>query len=344
MDSEKHSMRLIGYLAITENTVYHKAMSYGWRAVLLLVGVFALFLAQRATAATIIVNTPDTYGRTFIDVVGEILPGDDKTFEQKVVNLYKLAQRSVIVTLASPGGSALTAMAIGELIKTRGWTTYVPSGTPCASACGLIWLAGAPHTIEAAPGVLIGFHAAYDNETHKEVGTANALVGAYITNLGLGYDTVVCVTAAEPQSIAWLTARFPCGITWEALTPAREVPLSIPRSPPAPPQPPPPQPPPAAQPKPTQILAVGVQDLHLRQNPDPRAADVLGYFMPAGSQVIIIDRCQIWTASGRGAQDADNIWCPVRYGSYSGWVNALYLALGDGRSVACVLYPSAQGC
>ena len=189
--------------------------------------VCGLFVAQQSDAATITINAPDAYGRTFVDLVGEILPDDEKNFEERVANLGSVMQRNVVVTLGSPGGHAIAAMAIGELINKHGWTTYVPSGMPCASSCGLIWLAGTPRTIEVAPGVLIGFHAIYDKDTLKEIGVANALLGAYLTKLGLGYDTVVCVAATEPESMGWLTARFPCGITWEALEPARAVPLSL---------------------------------------------------------------------------------------------------------------------
>jgi predicted aspartyl protease len=101
---------------------------------------------------------------------------------------------------------------------------------------------------------------------------------------------------------------------------------------------------PQPQQKPPQVHVVVVQDLHLRLQPDPRAPDVLDYRMPQGSQVTIIDDCRVWTGSGRGAQDADNVWCPVTYGSYRGWANALYLAFSDGRRKACVMYPMAQGC
>jgi predicted aspartyl protease len=95
---------------------------------------------------------------------------------------------------------------------------------------------------------------------------------------------------------------------------------------------------------PPQAQVTVAQHLHLRLQPDPRAPEILDYRMPQGSQVTIIDDCQVWTGSGRGAQDADNVWCPVVYASYRGWANAYYLALSDGRRFACVLYPSAQGC
>jgi hypothetical protein len=108
-------------------------MSYAPRAIRaifvgVLVAACAFVLAQGSKAATITVNAPDAYGRVFVDVVGDIDSDDYKAFQQKVANLHNVVQRNVIVTLASPGGHAVAAMAIGEFISSRGWTTYVPSG------------------------------------------------------------------------------------------------------------------------------------------------------------------------------------------------------------------------
>src|SRR5271154_3763493 len=100
-------------------------------------------------------------------------------------------------------------------------------------------------------------------------------------------------------------------------------------------------------PPPTPIWFQVMNDLHLRQQPDPRAPDVLAPpddKMPKGSQVTIIDSCQVWMGSGRGEEDADNVWCPVIYGSNRGWANAYHLATDDGRRLACVIYPAARGC
>jgi hypothetical protein len=90
-----------------------------------------------------------------------------------------------------------------------------------------------------------------------------------------------------------------------------------------------------------------IEDLQLREQPDPRARNILGAppddKMPKGSQVAVIDKCQTWTGSGRGAQDADNIWCPVLYEGHRGWANAYFLA-DHGQRAACVMYPTARGC
>jgi tetratricopeptide (TPR) repeat protein len=85
-----------------------------------------------------------------------------------------------------------------------------------------------------------------------------------------------------------------------------------------------------------------IEDLQLREQPDPRTGNILGK-MPQGSQVAVTDTCRTWWGSGRGAQDADNIWCPVLYAGRRGWANAYYLA-DHGERVACVLYPPAGGC
>jgi hypothetical protein len=90
-----------------------------------------------------------------------------------------------------------------------------------------------------------------------------------------------------------------------------------------------------------------LQSVHLRQKPDPAAPDVFGLAdqsIPEGSQVTINGTCQVWMGSGRGAQDADNVWCPVIYGSYRGWANAYYLETNEGQRYACVLYPDAHEC
>ena len=83
-----------------------------------------------------------------------------------------------------------------------------------------------------------------------------------------------------------------------------------------------------------------IEDLQLREWPDPYARNILGAPLPKGSQVALTDICRTWTGGlGRGAKDADNIWCPVLYEGHRGWANAYYLAGHYGERVACVLWP-----
>jgi hypothetical protein len=94
----------------------------------------------------------------------------------------------------------------------------------CASACGLIWIAGTPRMIEAAPVVAIGFHAVYtqgenqqgQNEAGLPSAQGNARVGAYITRLELPYAAVLRAAMSGPNEMIWLTAETAkrCQIAW----------------------------------------------------------------------------------------------------------------------------------
>jgi hypothetical protein len=490
--------------------------------------VVAFIFPARAGAATITVNAADEYGRVFIDISGNINLGDDDAFR---INTQHLSADRVVVSLVSRGGNPLVAMQIGEWVHKFGWGTYVPSNATCASACALIWIAGAPRMVGSPAH--IGFHAAFDDRTGEEIGVANAVIGAYLTKLGLGYEAVICATASSPNSVWWLPidGSKTCGISWFALSPARGERLaSAPSSPLSK----------AAraevfvtvvetaesyegvkwdviydenvdyygkrltrqaiimdkhgyaarwpqrkyeiltiQPQcndadntcvVTGLVAFNAQsadrwshgvatysytlkegdknfliiaengsivqrqsskdaavtgdqkieiarqqwlvvpmeykdrfenylqlhpdecsqhdpfaftvvcfkrlmasqsqspditssttpqiqiathphtttDLHLRAAPDPHAPDVLGPppndQMPRGSEVTITDECQIWHGSGRGYQDADNVWCPVSFNGQSGWANAFYLEINGNQRVACVMYPASNGC
>jgi hypothetical protein len=78
-----------------------------------------LFAAQQSEAATITINVPDASGRTFVDVVGEILPNDDKAFQQTTQQRTEYYAKKRHCHLVHPGGNAFAAMKIGELINTR---------------------------------------------------------------------------------------------------------------------------------------------------------------------------------------------------------------------------------
>ncbi len=167
-----------------------------WRLVGLL--LFGLLLTHTARAAEMTVQ--DKAGLNVIALAGKINPGDAAQFSGLVVN----PTRKTVVLLASPGGSVVEALAIGERIHTAGYATMVPAKIQCTSACGLIWLAGTHRYMMS--GSRLGFHAAYaaQNGQVRESGVANALIGAYFTRLGLSLDAVMFLTSAPPEQIQWL--------------------------------------------------------------------------------------------------------------------------------------------
>ena len=85
-------------------------------------------------------------------------------------------------------------------MRARGYSSLVPDGSVCASACAIAWLGGAKRYL--ASNGRLGFHAASGGDGVSAPG--NALVGAYMARLGLSQDAVFALTAASPDDIAWL--------------------------------------------------------------------------------------------------------------------------------------------
>lgn len=69
-----------------------------------------------------------------------------------------------------------------------------------------MWLAGNPRLI--APGGAVGFHAVYISQGDGKLmtsGSGNALVGAYLHELGFSTDVIAYVTHAPPEKMGWLS-------------------------------------------------------------------------------------------------------------------------------------------
>ncbi len=135
-----------------------------------------------------------------ITVVGDLVPGDDKRFIE-----FALGAANAIVAFQSPGGNLVAGIEIGKAIRLKGFSTLVPDGTQCASACALAWLGG--HVRFMGRGAKVGFHAVYTNDNGQVTvsSAGNALVGAYLNQLGLSNSAIMYITEASPNEIQWLT-------------------------------------------------------------------------------------------------------------------------------------------
>lgn len=153
-----------------------------------------------ANAAEIRFNKNAIDGTGVIFVEGEIRPGDEVRFRE-----ISLQVRAGVVFLDSNGGAILPALEIGKIVRVAGYDTAVLYDNVCASSCALIWLAGTERQVMGEGRV--GFHAAYRDNQGKleEVGAANALIGSYLTTLGLPTRAIVFATTAPPDKILWLS-------------------------------------------------------------------------------------------------------------------------------------------
>jgi hypothetical protein len=167
----------------------------------------AFALADAGNAADIHLmpasNASDGFAAVVID--GTIVSGDAAKFDA-----ITAGYQSGIVVLNSDGGVAIEGMEIGEAIRSRpakpvGMVTVVLDGNRCASACALVFAGG--HLREMQAHALLGAHAVYVTGTDgvsRETGQGNAMVGAYLTKLGYGYQTVAAMTSAAPDAMTWL--------------------------------------------------------------------------------------------------------------------------------------------
>lgn len=153
-----------------------------------------------ALAATFDVKPKYDDSAAIVVVIGDFEVGDEKSFIQSVLPLDR-----AVVVLNSSGGNLYAGIEIGKAIRLKSFSTLVPKNSVCASACAIAWLAGDHRFVEANGQV--GFHAAYTEDAGRKIssGMANAMVGAYLNQLGFSQSAIMYVTSAPPEAIQWLS-------------------------------------------------------------------------------------------------------------------------------------------
>ncbi len=145
-------------------------------------------------------DLPDGRGHAIL-LSGVIQPGDETTFHALAATL----QQAVVIT-TGPGGSVVPALAIGSETRARGWSTLVPEGASCASACSMIWLAG--QTRMLAAGAQIGFHAMamIQHGQRTETHDADIYLRKWLTDLGYPIDATATIVNTSATSVRWYDA------------------------------------------------------------------------------------------------------------------------------------------
>jgi hypothetical protein len=159
----------------------------------------APFAAAHAADIVVLAHEDDAHS-AIISIKGKLVDGDDRSFAQLISHV-----RKAIIFLEGPGGQLPASFNIGLAIRDRGFRTAVADHTFCGSCCAFTWLAGRTRLV--GQDAAIGFHAAREAEHSTEESTfGNALIGAYITQLGYPEKTIAYVTKAPPASVTILTA------------------------------------------------------------------------------------------------------------------------------------------
>jgi tetratricopeptide (TPR) repeat protein len=171
-----------------------------FRAVFNLAAVLCLWGSSGLAANISLSQLGDDPAHARVAVDGRFEAGDEIKFRTEVGRLTK-----AVVVFNSDGGVLQAGIEIGKTIRLKSFATAVLDGSRCASSCAFAWLGGSPRFMQR--GAQIGFHAAYVNREGRpsESGVGNALVGSYLTQIGLPETAVIYVTKAAPTQLTFLT-------------------------------------------------------------------------------------------------------------------------------------------
>lgn len=147
-------------------------------------------------------------GRNVVVISGPILEATEAAFPAALAR----AGGRPLVFLDSPGGIIQSGLAIGRLIRANRLDTVVPSRAVCFSTCGLVWLAGSERWL--GEGARVGFHAASTSppggrRAARVSSSGNALVGAYLSQLGMNDFQIGTLTEASPGRMLELNSLGP---------------------------------------------------------------------------------------------------------------------------------------
>jgi hypothetical protein len=123
------------------------------------------------------------------------------------------------VALNSPGGAVAEALAIGRLVRDKGYATSVAAGALCASSCPLIFAAGRERI--ATPKSAIGVHQIYAaapadsllsrvaaaGQAMSDAQTLTAQISRYLRSMGIDEEVWLKALETPPDRLTYFSAE-----------------------------------------------------------------------------------------------------------------------------------------
>lgn len=131
----------------------------------LLAIIFACGIAHAAHAHNITLVKEGTAEHPAIILIKGMLEMDGHMDNVAEFSAVAAKEGRAIVFFDSPGGSVMTAITIGRMIRKNHFVTAVADAATCTSACAFAWLAGIERLIGS--NAKIGFHAPHNNKTKE---------------------------------------------------------------------------------------------------------------------------------------------------------------------------------
>jgi len=151
-----------------------------------------------------------------VDAVGEIMPNETELMAQWMKTLPVAIQHTPIAAFVfnSPGGNIMEAKRLAVAIRNADEhpNTGVAAGGECASACVLLWAAGAHKSV--APDAIIGAHRtslpaelvqADPNRTRRVANDVNVMLANDLASVGAPATVVAAAVTTPATSIYVLT-------------------------------------------------------------------------------------------------------------------------------------------
>jgi hypothetical protein len=143
-----------------------------------------------------------------VDAVGEITPNETELMTQWMVTLPVAIQHTPIAAFVfnSPGGNVLEAKRLAVAIRNADEhpNTGVAAGGMCASACVLLWAAGAHKSVAADSRVGVHMTSLSDDASQTSL-LLNGMIGRDLASVGAPASVVAAAVATPGDSIYWLT-------------------------------------------------------------------------------------------------------------------------------------------
>ncbi|WP_439402903.1 ATP-dependent Clp protease proteolytic subunit [Bradyrhizobium sp. DASA03068] len=146
-------------------------------------------------------------GQATIWITGEIVAGDADKFSQSIRQANDSGKFVANVRLDSPGGNLLEGVKIADAIRFGKTSTNVGKTAVCASACFLMFAAGA--TKNASYGAQIGVHGASgeNGEETAASGAATVSMAKIAKELGVPSAIIGRMVVTSPQDMVWLSPQ-----------------------------------------------------------------------------------------------------------------------------------------
>jgi hypothetical protein len=150
-------------------------------------------------------------------VTGTIVPGSAERFADEIEAHGEYIKT---VELNSPGGSVADALAIGRLIRAKGFSTSVAVGALCASSCPLIFAGGreriatdrsaiAVHQIYAAApsDSTLSSRLAAAGSAMSDAQTMTAAISRYLLEMGVDAEVWLRALETPPDRLSYFSAE-----------------------------------------------------------------------------------------------------------------------------------------